>query len=135
VLQVAEEQAALDALSELGMQQGGVEAILLHPCQVIQDVTSKALGRAPSPDVTLAAVHALATVAGHPRTPLLAHPRAHLWCTYTWFLHQTCTSRCCPCAAELGWHIWKQQCTHARAFYAEKLLYVNAESYAVYTWL
>jgi len=36
VVQVAEEQAALDALSELGMQQGGAEAILLHPCQVIQ---------------------------------------------------------------------------------------------------
>ncbi len=77
VVQVAEEQAALDALSELGMQQGGAEAILLHPCQVIQDVTSKALGRAPSPDVTLAAVHALATIAGHPHTPLLAHPPAN----------------------------------------------------------
>jgi len=64
VPQVAEEQAALDALGELGMQQDGAEAILLHPCQVIQDVTSKALGRAPSPDVTLAAVHALATIAG-----------------------------------------------------------------------
>lgn len=62
--QVAEEQAALDALSELGMQQDGAEAILAHPSQVIQDVTSKALGRAPSPDVTLAAVHALATIAG-----------------------------------------------------------------------
>ena len=74
VVQVAEEQAALDALSELGMQQGGAEAILLHPCQVIQDVTSRALGRAPSPDVTLAAVHALATIAGHPRSP--AHPPA-----------------------------------------------------------
>jgi len=72
VVQVAEEQAALDALSELGMQQGGAEAILLHPCQVIQDVTSKALGRAPSPDVTLAAVHALATIAGHSHTALLA---------------------------------------------------------------
>ena len=74
VVQVAEEQAALDALSELGVQQGGAEAILLHPCQVIQDVTSKALGRAPSPDVTLAAVHALATIAGHSHTALLAKP-------------------------------------------------------------
>lgn len=64
LLQAVEEQAALDALGELGMQQDGAEAILLHPCQVIQDVTSKALGRAPSPDVTLAAVHALATIAG-----------------------------------------------------------------------
>ncbi|DBA70859.1 TPA: hypothetical protein ACH3X2_011627 [Trebouxia sp. C0005] len=65
---VAEEQAALDALSELGMQQGGAQAILLHPCQVIQDVTNKALGRAPSSDVTLAAVHALATIAGAERS-------------------------------------------------------------------
>ena len=89
VVQVAEEQAALDALSELGMQQGGAEAILLHPCQVIQDVTTKALGRAPTPDVTLAAVHALATIAGHPHSILLAHPRA-MWSTYTLFLHQTC---------------------------------------------
>lgn len=93
VVQVAEEQAALDALSELGMQQGGAEAILLHPCQVIQDVTSKALGRAPSPDVTLAAVHTLATIAGHPRTALLAHPHPYLWCMYQLFLHQTGMSR------------------------------------------
>lgn len=70
--QVAEEQAALDALSELGMQQQGAEAVLLHSSHVIQDIASKALGRAPSPDVTLAAVHALATIAGSQSTTV--HP-------------------------------------------------------------
>ena len=77
-MQVAEEQAALDALGELGLQRDGAQAILLHPCQVIQDVASKALGRAPTPDVTLAAVHALATIAGHTincRLDLLAKSR------------------------------------------------------------
>ena len=64
VAQTAEEQAALDALSELAMQQPGAEAVLRHPSHVVQDVASKAFGRAPSPDVTLAAVHALATIAG-----------------------------------------------------------------------
>ena len=59
-----EEQAALDSLSELGMQRAGAEAVLLHPSHIVQDVASKALGRAPSPDVTLAALHALATIAG-----------------------------------------------------------------------
>ena len=54
----------MDALSELGQQPEGAEAILLHPSHVIQDVASNALGRATSPDVTLAAVHALATLAG-----------------------------------------------------------------------
>ena len=62
--QVGEEQAALDALSELGMQLQGAQSVLLHPCGVVMDIASKALGRAPSPDVTLAAVHALATIAG-----------------------------------------------------------------------
>lgn len=62
--QVQEEQAALDALGELGMQRPGAQAVLLHPSLIVQDVASKALGRAPSPDVTLAAVHALATIAG-----------------------------------------------------------------------
>ena len=62
--QVGEEQAALDALGELGMQQQGAEAVLLHSSHVVMDIASKALGRAPSPDVTLAAVHALATIAG-----------------------------------------------------------------------
>lgn len=62
--QIGEEQAALDALSELGMQQQGAQSILLHPSLVTVDIASKALGRAPSPDVTLAAVHALATIAG-----------------------------------------------------------------------
>ena len=132
---MAEEQAALDALSELGMQQGGAEAILLHPCQVIQDVTSKALGRAPSPDVTLAAVHALATIAGHPRTSLIAHLCPYLRCTYTLFFHQTCMRRCCPYLAELGWHIQQQHCLHVRTFCAVKFLYVNAESHAAYMWL
>ena len=54
----------MDALSELGQQPEGAEAVLLHPSHLIQDVASKALSRAPSPDVTLAAVHALATAAG-----------------------------------------------------------------------
>ena len=62
--QVTEEQAALDALSELGVQQQGAESVLLHPSHVMQDIASKALGRAPSPDITLAALHALATIAG-----------------------------------------------------------------------
>lgn len=54
----------MDALSELGMQQQGAESVLLHPSRVVVDIASKGLGRAPSPDVTLAAVHALATIAG-----------------------------------------------------------------------
>ena len=54
----------MDALSELGMQQQGAESVLLHPSHVVVDIASKALGRAPSPDITLAAVHALATIAG-----------------------------------------------------------------------
>ena len=65
--QIGEEQAALDALSELGMQLQGAQSILLHPSCVAMDIASKALGRAPSPDVTLAAVHALATIAGNAR--------------------------------------------------------------------
>lgn len=73
---VAEEQAALDALSELGMQQQGAEAVLLHSSHVIQDIASKALGRAPSPDVTLAAVHALATIAGAERSEAVLMPTA-----------------------------------------------------------
>ena len=64
VAQIGEEQAALDALSELSMQLQGAQSVLLHPSHVVMDIASKALGRAPSPDVTLAAVHALATIAG-----------------------------------------------------------------------
>lgn len=62
--QIGEEQAALDALSELGLQPQGAESVLLHPSRVVVDIASKGLGRAPSPDITLAAVHALATIAG-----------------------------------------------------------------------
>ena len=65
--QLGEEQAALDALSELGTQLHGAQSVLLHPSHVVMDIASKALGRAPSPDVTLAAVHALATIAGSAR--------------------------------------------------------------------
>lgn len=62
-----QEQAALDALGDLALQQQGASAVLLHPSQLVQDVASKALGRAPSPDITLAALHALATLAGQNR--------------------------------------------------------------------
>ena len=65
--QIGEEQAALDALSELSMQLQGAQSVLMHPSHVVTDIASKALGRAPSPDVTLAAVHALATIAGSAR--------------------------------------------------------------------
>ena len=85
MVQVAEEQAALDALSELGMQQQGAEAVLLHSSHVVHDVASKALGRAPSPDVTVAAVHALATIAGsHPVQSIQIFSKHSAMKAYRW---------------------------------------------------
>lgn len=99
--QVEEEQAALDSLSELGTQRPGAEAVLLHPSRIVQDVASKALGRAPSPDITLAAVHALATIAGK-----FCPASRRLCCIATIRVyHGSCTWLCDPCCS-VSMRVW-----------------------------
>ncbi|KAL4452301.1 hypothetical protein ABPG75_007963 [Micractinium tetrahymenae] len=61
------EDAALDAVGILGLQRAGAEALLTSPTRVAADVAYKALGRAPSPAQRVAALHALAAVAGAER--------------------------------------------------------------------
>ena len=61
------EEAALDATSALSMHSVGAALLLLQPRGVIGDVAYKALGRPPSPAIRMAALHALAAVAGAER--------------------------------------------------------------------
>ncbi|KAL4441281.1 hypothetical protein ABPG77_011518 [Micractinium sp. CCAP 211/92] len=61
------EEAALDAVGILGLQRAGAEALLSSATRVVADVAYKALGRAPSPAQRVAALHALATLAGAER--------------------------------------------------------------------
>eukprot|EP00887_Chlorella_sp_A99_P007872 scaffold20.g7872.t1 len=70
------EEAALDAVSTLGLQDAGTAALLLQPGGVIRDVAYKALGRPPSPAVRMAALHALAAVAGAERAAAAGGSRA-----------------------------------------------------------
>ncbi|KAL4857298.1 hypothetical protein ACK3TF_002584 [Chlorella vulgaris] len=62
------EEAALDAVAILGLHAPGAEALLSHPAGVAGDVAYKALGRPPSPAQRIAALHALAAVAGAERS-------------------------------------------------------------------
>lgn len=62
-----EEEAALDAVSMLSHGASGAAVLLLQPGGVASDVAYKALGRPPSPAVRMAALHALAALAGTER--------------------------------------------------------------------
>ena len=54
-------------MSILGLRPAGAEALLTEGGGVVGDVAYKALGRAPSPAQRVAALHALAAVAGAER--------------------------------------------------------------------
>lgn len=66
-LQTELEEAALDAAGHLGMTRAGAELLLTDPTNPAADVAARALGRAPSPALRLAALHAVATLAGAER--------------------------------------------------------------------
>lgn len=67
------ELIVLDAASQLSMIREGAEALASHPSTLLTSLTSKALNRAANPDLRLAALHALATIAGKLCVTLLWH--------------------------------------------------------------
>lgn len=56
------------AVGILGLQAAGAEAALTDPSALAADVAYKALGRPPSPSQRIAALHALAALAGAERS-------------------------------------------------------------------
>ena len=56
--------AALASAGRLGMDEAGADALLLDETHIIQQIAGRAVGRASTQDVKVAALHALANIAG-----------------------------------------------------------------------
>ena len=56
--------AALASAGRLGIDKAGADALLMDESHIIQEIAGRAVGRASTQDVKVAALHALANIAG-----------------------------------------------------------------------